>query len=402
MTKTRTTRPAEGLERYRVEITRCVKCGSCRAVCPSFLIDREESHSARGRIALIEAVLDGRLSASAVYEDRLDTCTGCLACEAACASGVHVTDIIQAAKEQAVAESGKGILKSLMSRMLSSPRALQSTAWLAPLALHYAPASVQVRSHRIAGKTPSRAGGRGRDAKKGRLIFFPGCATSYFQPGIGAAAFDVLAALGYEVIIPDEFVCCGRPLLSLGDRDAAKQAAERNSSLFADADAVVTVCASCSLTFKKEYPRLLRPEAKRFMILDIHEILAREISGLKLRPVNKTVTWHDPCHLGRGQGLAKTAREVIRAIPGVTLREMKDADQCCGFGGVMRVTHRRDSDAIADRKAGNIIATRAEAVVTGCPSCRMQIADALRRAESGIESLHTLQLLQEALLPDAD
>ena len=401
MTKKQTTPPAKGLERYRAEIARCVKCGSCRAVCPSFLVDREESHSARGRMALIEAVLDGRLAASAAYEDRLETCTGCLACEAACASNVRVTAIIQAAKEQAVAETGRGILKSLIGRVLSSPRAMQSTAWLAPLALHYAPSSVKAKPHRIAGRAAS--GREQNRAKKGSLIFFPGCATSYFQPGIGTAALDVLAALGYEVIIPDGLTCCGRPLLSLGDRDAAREAAERNSRLFADSDVVVTACASCSLTFKKEYPRLLRPEVKVPAVLDIHELLAREISGLQLRPVNKSVTWHDPCHLGRGQGLAKTARDVIRAIPGITLIDMRDADQCCGFGGVMRVTHRRDSDAIADKKARNIIATRAQAVVTGCPSCRMQIADALRREESGIEALHTLQLLQETLHePDAE
>ncbi len=390
----RTSGPGEGLERYRTEVARCVKCGSCRAVCPSFLVNREESFSARGRMALIHAVIEGRISASELYADRLETCTGCLACEAACASGVRVTEIIQAAKEQAVAESGPGIVKALIGRVLAAPTVMQTTAWLAPLALHYAPASMKVRPQGIAGRrrrTPLSG------KTKGRLILFPGCAISYFQSGIGDAALDVLDALGYEVTVPDKLVCCGRPLLSLGDRAAARNAAELNSRLFAGADAVVTACASCSLTFKKEYPTLLRPEAKKPLVLDIHELLGRELGALKFRRVDKRVTWHDPCHLGRGQGLSKTAREVIRAIPGVTLIEMKDADQCCGFGGVMRVTHRSASDAIADVKAENIVATKADAVVTGCPSCHMQIADALRRKGSAIEALHTLQLLQEAL-----
>ncbi len=346
-------------------------------------------------MALIRAVLDRDLSASALYEDLLETCTGCLACEAACASGVRVTEIIQAAKEQAVAETGAGIVKSVVSRVLSSPRAMQSTAWLAPLALHYAPGSVRGRTQRTEGGTRQRAPRTGK--AKARLVFFPGCSISYFQPGIGTAALEVLAAVGYEVVVPEGLGCCGRPLLSLGDRSAARKAAERNSSLFAEADVVVTACASCSLTFKKEYPRLLRPEAKKSMFYDIHELLLSELSGLKLNVVQKRVTWHDPCHLGRGQGLSGTALDVLRKIPGITLVEMKDADRCCGFGGVMRVTHRKHSDAIADRKAAAIIETRADAVVTGCPSCCMQIADSLRRAGSDIETMHTLQLLQEAL-----
>jgi glycolate oxidase iron-sulfur subunit len=353
-------------------------------------------------MALIRAVLDHSLSASALYQNLLDTCTGCLACEAACASGVRVTEIIQAAKEQAVAETGAGIVKSVVSRVLASPRAMQSTAWLAPLALHYAPGSVRGRPQRIEGGTRQRS--PRMEKTKARLIFFPGCSISYFQPGIGAAALDVLAAFGYKVIVPEGLGCCGRPLLSLGDRDAARKAAEQNSKLIAEAgaDAVVTACASCSLTFKKEYPRLLGPEARKPVFYDIHELLLRELSGLRLNAVHKRVTWHDPCHLGRGQGLAGTARDVIRKIPGITLVEMRDADRCCGFGGVMRVTHRRHSDAIADRKAATIIETKADAVVTGCPSCRMQIADSLRRAGSGIEAIHTLQLLQEALLSDAE
>src|SRR5512147_3348620 len=97
------------LEQYRREISLCVKCGACRAVCPAFLREREESRSARGRMALVKALLDGRLTASAVYRDRLASCTGCLACEASCPSGVPVTKIIQAAKEQAVAEAGRGL-----------------------------------------------------------------------------------------------------------------------------------------------------------------------------------------------------------------------------------------------------------------------------------------------------
>jgi len=236
--------------------------------------------------------------------------------------------------------------------------------------------------------------------RRGRVAFFPGCAVEYFQPDIGKATIGVLNAIGYDVLVPEDLKCCGRPLLSLGDRKAAEGLAAHNAALFEalEVDAIVTACASCGLTFKKEYPTLLRPGAKTPVVLDIHEFLSGRIAGTDLNPVRKNVTIHDPCHLGRGQGLSRTVRDLLQSIPGLTLVEMKDSDRCCGFGGVMRITHRELSDGIAENKVKNIFASGAALVATGCPGCRMQIADALRRQGSEIEVLHPVQLLEEALV----
>ena len=165
------------------------------------------------------------------------------------------------------------------------------------------------------------------------------------------------------------------------------RACPKNTALFEalEVDTVVTACASCGLTFKKEYPKLLRPGVKTPVVLDIHEFLSGRIAGLNLHPVRKSVTFHDPCHLGRGQGLSRTMRDLLQAVPGLSLVEMQDPDRCCGFGGVMRITHRALSDGIAADKVYDIIATRAAVVATGCPGCCMQIADALRRHGSDIE-----------------
>ncbi len=204
------------------------------------------------------------------------------------------------------------------------------------------------------------------------------------------------------MIIPEGVKCCGRPLLSLGDRTGAEELAGHNSEVLAGlrADAVVTACASCGLTFKREYPKLLRPGAKAPAVLDIHEFLAREFSEVRFAPIKKSVTVHDPCHLGRGQGLSEMVRSLLRRVPGITLLEMSNADRCCGFGGVMRVTHRAFSDGIAEEKVKSIIATGASVVATGCPGCRMQIANALRRAETDVAVLHPVQVLEEALESD--
>jgi len=394
------------LEPHRSDIERCVKCGSCRAVCPAFRQGQEESQSARGRIALVQAVLDGRLNVSTIFRDRLATCAGCLACEAACPSSVPVMKILQAAKELAMAESGLGIVHRIISSVFKHPAAFRTTAWLVPLLLHYDDGQrcegtkkgnhSKLRNHR---SLESIGGFPGREGARGNVVFFPGCAINSFQQDIGRAVISILSRLGYHVRIPKGLRCCGRPLLSLGDRQAAKELASRNVSIISaiKADAVVTACASCGLTFKKEYLTLLRPGEKMPAVVDIHEFLAGHLSLVSLRRIEKKVTYHDPCHLSRGQGLSGEARKILRSIPGLVFEEMHDADRCCGFGGVMRMTHYALSDGIAAEKARNVIATGASAVVTGCPSCCMQISHALKVAGSQIVVFHTAQVLRDAL-----
>jgi glycolate oxidase iron-sulfur subunit len=359
-------------------------------------------------MALIEAVLDGKLRISDVYKDRLATCTGCLACESSCASGVPFSRIILAAREQAVRESGPGIVASVVSAALKNPILMGSIAWLAPVALHYKGGSVKgvgklrhgdMGSKGRTDKVTGRHGDRSKK-QKGRVAFFPGCAVDHFQPDIGKATIKVLEALGYEVVVPAGLACCGRPFLSLGDRSAAEKLARKNHDLFEslDVDAIVTSCASCGLTFKKDYPALLAPSDREpVRVQDIHEFLAGKTGDLDLTAAPVKVTWHDPCHLGRGQGLSKAAREVLMAVPGIELVEMKNPDRCCGFGGVMRVSHPSLSSAIGEAKAKDIASTPAEVVVTGCPGCRMQIADSLRRVGSRTEVVHTVQVIEAAL-----
>jgi glycolate oxidase iron-sulfur subunit len=353
-------------------------------------------------MALVKAVLEGKLPVSDIFKDRLATCTGCLACEASCPSGVPVAEIIQAAKEEAVRESGTGIINRIVTQVLKYPSALRATAWLAPIVLHYTKtksSKFKVKNSK-SGKQSSQYRAQSTKIKKiGTVVFFPGCAIEYFQPEIGRATKNVLNALGYDVIIPEGLKCCGRPLLTLGDRAAAEEHAAHNAAILSavKADAIVTACASCGLTFKKDYPTLLRRYNNAPCILDIHEFLSTRMGKIRLAPVAGSVTVHEPCHLRRGQGLSKVLRNLLLSIPQLTITEMKNSDRCCGFGGVMRVTHQKLSDGIAEAKANAIIATQAAAVVTGCPGCRMQIAHALMLAGSNAEVLHTVQVLEKAL-----
>jgi glycolate oxidase iron-sulfur subunit len=358
-------------------------------------------------MALIKAIRDGRLAVSDRYRSRLASCTGCLACEESCASGVPVSAILQAAKEQAAEEAGTGTVNAVIAGIIKHPAAFRLVARLAPMALHFSGRAIKGRGSSLESGVQSsrfnvqrlRTAENKRRKAKGTIIFFPGCAITYFQPDIGTAMNTVLNALGYDMVVPSGLNCCGRPLLSLGDRKSAVELAAHNSRIFAEleADAIVTACASCGLTFKKEYPKLLPPGSKRPVVLDIHEFLASKPRKLRLRPVQQSITIHDPCHLGRGQGLSGAARDLLAGVPGITILEMQNADRCCGFGGVMRVTQRGLSDGIAEEKVKSIIATGASITATGCPGCRMQLTDALRRAGSDVTVLHPVQILEAAI-----
>ncbi len=353
-------------------------------------------------MTLIKAVLDGKIDMSGAYLDRLVTCTACLACEAFCASKVPVAEIVLTAKEQARKETGTGVVSAVISRVVKHPALFKAAAWLAPAALHFTRKSLRGGvSSGFGAWNSEKTGTRraNREGSRGRVVFFPGCAIENFQPDLGRATIAVLVRLGYEVIVPEDLKCCGRPLFSVGDRKGAEELAAYNSALLAglEADALVTACASCGLTFKREYPKLLPPDAKRPVFFDIHEFLVDKLGDIPFRPLNKSITVHDPCHLGRGQGLSQAVRGLLQKLPGITLVEMQNADRCCGFGGVMRLTHRGLSDGIADKKVKSIIAIGASTVATGCPGCRMQITDALRRAGSDVSVLHPVQVLEEAL-----
>lgn len=388
------------IDKYLEAASRCVRCGACTAVCPTYMSERSETFTPRGRLALIKAAIDGRLPVTRAFWDRISSCVECLACEAVCPAGVQVSDILQAAKEEFAAS--QTLIERTVAGIFQRKAALASFGRLAPRLLGYRAGSLQdlaeVEGPIAAGFAAAHPSPGIVGRPRGRLIFFPGCALTHFQREIARSSASVLARLGYEVIIPEGLVCCGKPLLSLGHRVAAEALASKNAAVISamDPDAVVTACASCGLTFKKEYHKLLRRVGLP-AVMDIHEVIARDFSSGVL-PMRLKVTVHDPCHLVRGQALGRKVRDILLSVSELEVIEMQEPDMCCGFGGAMRLTHRRLSSSIGRRKAGDIISTGASLAVAGCPGCCMQIRDSLRRLGSGIGVVHTVQIVERALI----
>lgn len=411
------------------KVNQCVRCGQCRSVCPIFRELGVESAVARGKLALLRDYLHGKdVSASAVNE-LLSKCLLCKTCGAQCPSGVHADELVLAGREVMVERQGLPLIKKAVFAVLKR-RALFD------LGLAMAALGQDIGLKRNPG---SRLGAVSRfpmpglakrrviapfavkplrkqfpetirvAAPQARVALFTGCMANYIYTDAGKAAIEVLTAHNIEVVLPKWQHCCGFPLITSGDAESGRLMGRHNIQVFSElqADAVITLCGSCGSAWRHEYPRLFAAEPEYLekanaiakKTYDILEYLA-DVFPLNqdlLGPVNMKITIHDPCHLVRGMGVAKQVRKVVKAIPGVKLIEMKEADRCCGSGGSFNLSYYELSRKINDRKMDNIAATKADTVVAGCGSCRMHLIDGLCQKGQPQNVIHTIQLVAQSI-----
>lgn len=245
-----------------------------------------------------------------------------------------------------------------------------------------------------------------------RIGFFAGCLINYMLPNIGEASLNVLEKAGASVIVPLDQHCCGMPALGMGDVETAKSLALKNLEAFEnyELDYITTACATCGDGLKRRFKELLsdegedvRKRVERFAdkVRDITELLVNECRiqnsefNRKSKIVNRKseiVTYHDPCHLRRGQDIADEPRELIR-MSGAKLKEMGHPCRCCGLGGSLNITDYDFSMEINRSKAEDIKNTGADIIATACPGCMIQIKDGLHRLGANTKVVHVVELL---------
>jgi len=391
-------------------IARCGRCGKCRSVCPVFAELPNEPMVARGKVQLYKAILNGTLKHTEHYRRIISYCLLCRRCEEYCPNGVPTARLVLAAREQATEKlSLPFVKKNVLQYFLTNEGRLNLTA----KGLAFYQQSGMQRLVRKAGLLPGslkekesllppvaavslRAGLPGIIAPPGRsrirVGYFTGCMSNYIYTETGKNVIKVLNAGGCEVVIPNQ-LCCGMPALVSGEHSSFMYMAQKNADFFqaAGIEALVVDCATCGSAWKQDYPAagLNLP----FPVYDISEFLAL----VELRPgrlgTPARVTYHDPCHLVRYQDVTKQPRYLLQSIDGVDLAEMNNANQCCGASGSFQLEHHALSNAIGRKKCTAILATGADMVATGCPSCRMQIERSLREAGSTVKVVHTADLL---------
>ncbi len=401
---------------------RCNKCGACTAVCPLYQQTVYEGMAARGKLALLEAVVDGALAPSRVLRQRLEDCLLCGACAQSCPSLVPTTDLFLEARAELASLLGLPLPIRMFLYALGSRRLFAAgMPWLGALQRSgllrvvegvpetLVPATIRA-ALRAAPPIPARPfsarrPSRERDARgaRGTLAYFAGCFMNWGYADAAEATRLALEVSGYRVESP-AVVCCGMPHQAYGDAEAARRLAQRNIEALERYAAIIADCAACGAALKS-YRELLaddpayRERAKMVSarVSDVSEFLVEQGPPGSRRDLPIRVTYHEPCHLGRGQGVKTQPRELLKSISGLEFVEMKGADICCGGAGSFCVTHPELSEQVGEAKVANILATRADVVASGCPSCIAQLGAMLRTRGITARVCHPIQLLAESL-----
>ena len=414
---------------------RCVRCGLCLPTCPTYVETLVETSGPRGRIALIKAVAEERLDLlSPGFVHQMSECLDCRACEAVCPSGVEYGRILEPARTQVVramapAQSwwkrlGRAVLIGNLFGNMGAMRAaarllafyqrsglrdlVRASGILRLMGLQDVEALAPRVSERFFIPRDQRYKPEGGEVPRAVAFLHAGCIMHVAFAGWDEATVRVLNAAGVEVVVPRGQGCCGAITIHAGDMPKGRELAKRNIIAFEDsgADVYVINAAGCGSALK-EYGDLFhddpawhaRATAFSAQVRDVLEYL--DEVGLPegaLGPLRGVVTYQDACHLAHAQRITAAPRRLLAAIPGIELREMAESSLCCGSAGIYNVTQPEMSQRLQRRKVEHIVEVAPEIVATANPGCALQVRNGLDRAgHEGVAVKHVVELLDESL-----
>jgi glycolate oxidase iron-sulfur subunit len=369
------------------EISHCNRCGFCQVACPIFRSTGHEAGVARGRLALLRAIIEGRLEWSPEIEAPLFDCLLCGACTASCFPAIPTSELIIKARAEYLERVGRKSIHRLLLKIFGRDL---------------------VHANEIVASFPARAfrdqvntgvhQGQGQSLRVG---YFVGCGVDIINQDAAQATLKLLKKNARTVHVLQN-CCCGLPAWSYGDLKAAQKLAVKNLSILASDqfDLIVTDCSSCA-SFLKNYTRLFPKEDQRHqaakavsarvkdMVQFIHSMKVRASSSHSVL----SVTYHHPCHAARGQGLINEPAEILGRLAGVEYRELPEADWCCGGAGSYAFAHYELSQQVLNRKMENLKKTGADLLVTSCPACIMQLSYGIRKHDLSTKVCHISELV---------
>jgi glycolate oxidase iron-sulfur subunit len=417
------------------ELLNCMRCGFCLPSCPTYVESGfKESHSPRGRIALMKAVADGLIEPDEDVERSLELCLGCRACEPVCPSGVNyghlleeARDIINQNKKHSlpVRAVRKAVFEGLFpnqNRMIMAigflgfyqRSGLQSMMRKTHL-INLLPDQLATME-KVLPKVPTMKEMKNRPThlqpegtSKKRVAFFSGCLMDTMFLDTNTATIKLLQVAGCEIVIPKNQACCGALHGHSGEKKQAKELAKRNIQAFEELkiDYIITNAGGCG-AFLIDYDHLLKndPEwkdrAKDFVnkLKDVSAVLVElDFHKRNLKLPAQVVTYQDSCHLRNVMKTSIEPRLLLQAVEGIDFQEMKDADRCCGSAGIYNIVESEMSMQILDHKMEQAKATYATTIVTANPGCLLQMKLGIEREglSDRVRALHIVDLLLEAV-----
>ncbi len=371
----------------------CIHCGFCLPTCPTYgPLWQEEMDSPRGRIHLMDGLIQGTVPLSATTVEHFDRCLGCMACVTACPSGVKYDRLIE--ETRAVIEErydrglGDRALRTMVFALFPHPRRLRVALALAPPRRLPLPGRLgafgRLRPRWRSTERPPAQSGAGE-----RVGLLTGCVQRVLFGDVNAATARVLTAEGYEVVAPPEQECCGALHLHGGRREEGLARARRLAEVFARAgvETLAVNAAGCGSHLKDaELP---------LRVVDVSELLAEPKA--ERRPLELRVAFQDSCHLAHAQGIRDEPRAMLGSIPGLELLEPAEQPICCGSAGIYNIVQPGPAGELGDRKAVHVLATAPDVYASANPGCLVQVSAALRRAGRPLPAVHPIELLDASI-----
>jgi glycolate oxidase iron-sulfur subunit len=406
---------------------RCVKCGMCSQVCPTYLKTLDEGESPRGRISLVQGFLAGQLAITPKFKAHLDNCLKCRACEDICPSDVPFGAIIDSAdslieanyngrlSSRVLKKAGLAAIKSpaLLSVLFSLLRWYQHTGfqWLMShslLANKSRLAMLNKTLPAIPAKTNWQSYYKPDNTHQGDVALFTGCIARTLDQETLQATINVLTRTGYGVHVPAEQVCCGALHQHNGAQAQVSDLTFRNIKTFSQLkiDAIITTASGCGVSLA-ESPQTsdLTSQTKNHSntffekVTDINTFLSRITwpQNVSLKPLKKTVAVHDPCSLRRVLHQHDKPYELLRRIPDINLTALPGNEQCCGAAGSYVLTHPRMANSLRDDKLKNIAEHPIDILVTSNIGCALHFSAGLKENNPDIEVVHPVVLIDRQL-----
>ncbi len=416
-------------QEYNQMIKRCLRCSICKwipqlqiksqkyaTICPSIDMFNFHAYSAGGRIIIALALEMGRLKPSQEIMDIVYKCTECGGCAVSCKflNTLEPLEIIVKLRERLVS-LGYGPM----------PKQQQYIK------------SIKKKNNPYEEPHGKRLEWLSNDIKidpNAKALYFVGCTSSYRRKEIAIATARIMNAANYSFkILNDNEFCCGSPILRTGDKDSFIEQVNKNIDIIEKEgiETIVFSCAGCYNTFKVEYP--LERE-HNFKILHTTELFNELIDSSKLKLNNQvlqTVTYHDPCHLGRNSepyeewdgealqmmplvslnmpekpkrcgtyGIYESPRDILKKIPGINFIEMeriKEYSYCCGAGGGVKSAFPKFALQTAKTRIEEAEDTGAEIITSACPFCSTNLNDGIIEKGSNLRFYDISELLLMAL-----
>ncbi|MHA1230822.1 MAG: (Fe-S)-binding protein [Candidatus Helarchaeota archaeon] len=381
------------LDEIRKWVYACINCGSCRYLadvyddsCPSGVKFQLEPYYGGGKVWLAQYLLEGGGDFTESIIHKLYACPVCGNCAQQCELEIsdYIVDIIEGLRAEAV-RRGKGPLPEQKS-FAESIKAEHN-----PYKEKHAD-----RLNWAANEIPQK--------DSAEILYFVGCTSSYRQKELAQKTVKILNKLGVDYMVSKDEWCCGSPLMRTGQLELVNDLIENNINLIKNTGAktVITSCAGCYKTLKEDYPKF-GSKLEGIKILHITQFLNNAIKDGKIKlekEFNETITYHDPCHLGRHSGVFKEPRKVLKKIPGLNFIEMprnKENAWCCGAGGGVKSGFKDWAVEIASERIKEAEGTGASILISSCPFCKTNLEDAIKATNSKLKFMDIVNLLAELI-----